>query len=128
MTDRRATGGVRAAARRWVLRVAPGIALALLLAGPGGCQKPGKGLAGPYRSTWGHCLVEAQGAQAMIRYPRGRMSCTVEGQILRCDWESGAATGKARFDLQQDGTLIGRWGRGARDDDGGEWAMVPEGS
>ena len=91
-----------------------------------GCQRPARGLGGAYRSTWGQCLVEVQGEQAMVRYPRGKMSCTVAGQLMRCDWESGAAAGKARFDLQQDGNLLGRWGRGARDDDGGEWAMVPE--
>jgi hypothetical protein len=114
MAERRVLGGVL-------------LVVGVLLAAEG-CHRPGRGLGGSYRSTWGQCLMETHGTQAQVRYPRGKMDCTIEGQqLLRCDWESGAATGKARFDLQQDGTLLGRWGRGAREDDGGEWAMVPEG-
>lgn len=102
--------------RGWALPLLAALALA--------CKPPGDQLAGSYRSTWGLCVVEIQGNEAAIAYPRGAMRCQIEPQhVFRCSWQSGEARGKATFRRQADQTLRGTWGSGDSDSDGGGWIM-----
>lgn len=103
----------------------PGAALlacALLACKPSGTER----LAGSYRSTWGLCVVQVAGREAVVRYPRGLMICHVEPTLaVRCDWKSGEERGKATFQHHpDDDSLRGTWGRADSDSDGGAWVMV----
>lgn len=90
-----------------------------------GCASPESRLSGDYHSNWGRCIVEVRGQNAVIRYPRGVMTCQVEEpQTLRCTWKSGEATGKALLRGQTDRTLRGSWGYGASESDGGAWVLA----
>lgn len=102
-------------------RAAPLLALSLALLA---ACKPTHRLAGSYRSTWGRCVVAVQGKDASIAYPRGAMRCLIDDATLRCNWQSGAAQGKAVFREQPDRSLAGTWGNGESDQDGGAWVLV----
>lgn len=86
---------------------------------------PRRSLAGRYRSTWGVVQVAGAGDDVAIAYPRGSMRCHAQGPALACAWRSGEAVGKARLERRADGTLVGSFGHGERDDEA-PWAMAPQ--
>lgn len=99
--------------------------LAALLFVLAGCASPAERLSGDYHSNWGRCEVQVRGQNAVIRYPRGVMTCEVEApQTLRCAWKSGDASGKALLRGQTDQSIRGNWGHGASDSDGGAWVLA----
>lgn len=91
------------------------------------CKKPPRPLAGHYHSTWGTVVIVGKEPDVAAVYPRGSMQCVVEEKLtLVCGWRSGESAGKARFERREDGTLVGTWGRGESESDGGAWAMSPD--
>ncbi len=115
----------RAAHATFVALAALAALASSILIGACSRQGPRRSLAGRYRSTWGVAQVAADGDDVAIAFPRGSMRCRSSGLSLACDWRSGEASGKARFDRKPDGTLAGSFGHGPRDDEA-PWVMAPQ--
>ena len=76
---------------------------------------------GEYDSDYGDTKFTQQGHDVHATYPNGTVSCVVEGPHLDCAWEEGGATGRALLTRQPNGNIVGTWGDGASNTDGGTW-------
>lgn len=94
--------------------------------GPGdGLDASPGGFSGHYTSSVGPTTVTQQGDAVTLVYDAGRIDCVVHGETLACTWREGTATGRAKLTRLAVGHLVGTWGAGSSDSDGGEWRFVP---
>lgn len=84
------------------------------------------GFTGEYTSTYGDVTLRESGRQVAGTYDQGTLTCTVQGDVLDCDWVESSTRGKAKLVRQRDGSIKGTWGDGASFDGGGDWEMEPK--
>jgi hypothetical protein len=81
--------------------------------------------AGDYESTWGPAKLSQQNDIVRGVYERGELSCRARETLLDCTWREGQDAGRAAFEQDADGRIIGTWGRGESATDGGAWTFEP---
>lgn len=78
---------------------------------------------GEYDSEYGDAKFTQQGHDVHVTYPNGTLSCVVEGPHLDCAWDESGTTGRALLTRQPNGNIVGTWGDGASNTDGGTWVF-----
>jgi len=87
-------------------------------------ESPGfESFEGDYTSVYGDVKLEQHGADVAATYPNGTMTCVARGPLLDCAWDEGGTVGRAMLTRQPRGNIVGTWGYGASDNDGGAWTM-----
>jgi hypothetical protein len=85
------------------------------------------GIARAYTSNWGAITLEQHDCRVTGTYDGGRLTGTLDGNVIRYAWTSGASSaGRGVFVLATTGELIGTWGNGASEIDGGGWNLAPD--
>jgi hypothetical protein len=79
--------------------------------------------AGDYSSSYGDVKLEQHGADVSATYPNGTMACVARGPHLACSWDEGGSVGRAILTRQPRGNIVGTWGYGSSDTDGGAWTL-----
>ena len=80
--------------------------------------------AGDYTSGYGDVKFEQRGTDVTATYPQGTMACVARGPHLECTWDEGGGTvGRAILTRQPRGNIVGTWGYGSSDTDGGPWTL-----
>jgi len=84
------------------------------------------GITGSYSSNWGVVTLEQRGCRVVGAWTGGRIDGALDGNLLRYEWTTGdTPSGRGVFVVASDGEVIGTWGAGADDIDGGGWRLVP---
>ncbi|HEX7604268.1 MAG TPA: hypothetical protein VF316_21770 [Polyangiaceae bacterium] len=78
---------------------------------------------GEYTSVYGDVKLEQRGDDVSATYPNGTMTCVAHGPHLDCAWDEGGSVGRAMLTRQPRGNIVGTWGYGSSDSDGGAWTM-----
>lgn len=78
---------------------------------------------GDYDSDYGDAKFTQQGHDVHVTYPNGTLTCVVEGPHLDCAWAEASTTGRALLTRQPNGNIVGTWGDGASNTDGGTWVF-----
>ena len=77
------------------------------------------------RAIGGNVTLEIQGSHVKGKWKHG----TFEGDfndkgVLFYDWsDEQGNSGKGIFNIDRDGKIIGRWGFGASNNNGGDWTL-----
>lgn len=103
-------------------------ALALLLVAPlaAADNQRQSSVTGRYTSNWDEVRLQQDGDRITGTYVccgggtiRGRV---YEGRVIRYRWDQPGGTGRGVWTIQN-GSLLGTWGSGQDDDDGGRWDL-----
>ncbi len=81
--------------------------------------------AGRYTGSVGPTTLTQKVNVVTLTYSVGRADCLTAGEVLVCTWREGTSTGRAKLTRLAEGHLVGTWGAGPSDNDGGEWRFVP---
>jgi hypothetical protein len=79
---------------------------------------------GAYSSARGNVSCNQGGLFVQCTYPSGSLFCAVNGPELACTW-NGGGSGRATFQRQGSGVLVGAWGDGFSPNNRGAWDLVP---
>ena len=84
-------------------------------------------VSGTYASTWGAMTLRQDGAHVTgtYAYHGGRIDGTLDGDTLRFTWTEDDGTGRGELVRASDGQLVGSWGSGDDDRNGGLWRCTP---
>jgi hypothetical protein len=80
-----------------------------------------------FTSNWGEVTLEQHGCAVVGRYvyADGRIRGALDGNLLRYAWSSNEGSGRGVFVVATNGELVGTWGSGENEIDGGGWNLVP---
>jgi hypothetical protein len=81
--------------------------------------------AGRYTGSVGPTTITQRENAVTMTYGAGRIDCLTAAESLVCTWREGTSTGRAKLTRVAEGHLVGTWGAGSSDNDGGEWRFIP---
>ena len=86
-----------------------------------------KSLTGSYSSAWGPVHLEQNGDIIVGAYEccgGGRIEGKIKGDLIRFRWRQPDDAGSGRWKIKQGGKrLIGTWGSGLSESNGGKWNL-----
>jgi hypothetical protein len=87
-------------------------------------------LSGDYDGTRGATTLVQQGVHVSgaYAYHHGQIDGVVVGTTVRFSWIQDDGSGRGEFFVRDDGLLIGTWGMGYDDHNGGAWSLAPAGA
>lgn len=83
-------------------------------------------VSGPYASNWDDVQLAQRGRHITGSYVccgGGVIEGTIEGRTIRYHWKQPGGEGRGVWTVE-DGRLLGTWGWGTDDDDGGRWDLT----
>ena len=83
-------------------------------------------ISGKYTSNRGATTLVQDGTRVMGAYrAHGEIDGELDGDTLRFTWREYSNIGRGVMLVTSDGALIGTWGTGSDDHDGGSWRLTP---
>jgi len=84
-------------------------------------------ISGNYVGTWGATTLRQDGdhVAGTYAYSNGHIDGTLVGNTLRFTWTEDDGSGRGMFVVSDRGALVGTWGQGADDHNGGAWQLAP---
>ncbi len=85
-----------------------------------------RSVSGKYRGDRGDATLVQDGTRVLGTFrARGEIDGELAGDVLRFTWRENGSIGRGVMLVAGDGALIGTWGTGDDERDGGSWSLTP---
>lgn len=105
------------------------LAIGIAVAAPAHDVDVSVNVEGEYTSEWGAVTLHQQGGRITgeYAYQHGQIDGALVGNVIRYAWTESDSHGNGIFVISTEGELIGTWGIGVDDTNGGGWRLRPTG-